>query len=81
MEMKPTDPSELFQLLREHAKALRADGVARIKIADLEVTFMPAEPELGAPPEDEHTSDPMNDPATYPGGRLPLFRRQPGQES
>lgn len=77
-------PAELFSALREHAKAMRADGVTSLQIApdgSCAINFAPyteAEriadmPAGAAVPQARHQPQPLNamdDPDTF-GGSLP----------
>ena len=76
---KPTH-AELLDLAIRRAPAARAAGLLSIEVvadgATVRAALAPADP---TPPDDSDAaddviSDPLNDPATYPGGRIPRSR-------
>ena len=77
---------EIVNLLAERAPALRAAGVTSFTIGDFAVDFAPHEQPPPPPrrradeddPAPDASSDPMQDPATYGGGRVPGFTRPKG---
>jgi hypothetical protein len=76
-------PAALLDLLIDRAAALHAAGVTSITIDGLSATLAapapPASTPVAEPDEGPHI-DPMYDPATYPGGRIPGFTRPKPQE-
>jgi hypothetical protein len=76
---KPT-PTELLDLLVDRAPGLIAVGVTSISIDGLSATLArpPATPPAGAvtKPRAKQHVDPLLDPATYPGGRVPGYTRE-----
>jgi hypothetical protein len=73
-------PAELLSLLAERARELRDAGVRRLQLEQfVAIEFAPAEEkaplDLQAEPQEEY-SDPLRDPATFPGGRIPQFIRR-----
>lgn len=74
-----TGAAETLSILRDMAPALRAAGVRRFKIGDVEADLAPPDPPA---PErtrnDERTieyDDPLDDPSTFGGGKVPGFER------
>jgi hypothetical protein len=59
------------------ARELRAAGVLRVVSGDLELELAPSEPGVADVPLDapQASNDPLDDPFTYPGGRIPHFRK------
>jgi hypothetical protein len=74
---KPT-ASELLTLIAERADGLRRAGVLVVTVdgfsAQLAPWNPPTQPERPTAAEPTY-SDPLLDPATYPGGRVPGFER------
>ena len=81
---KPT-PAALLDLLISNAAALHAAGITSLTLDGLSVTLTappspPPPPRAKGKADDEPAPgqsyvDPLNDPSTYPGGRLPGFTR------
>jgi hypothetical protein len=79
----PNQIDELIDVLLKRAPELQAAGYTSISIGELSATFGPPP----APPTDMRgfdvssndspppPLDPLQDPATYPGGRVPGFQR------
>jgi len=72
--------AELLDLLVARAPGLIAVGVTSVSIAGLSATLSapPAPMPANAKPQQIAKShiDPMRDPATYPGGRVPGYTRE-----
>ncbi len=81
----PTAADALIDLIISRAPALIAAGVTSLSMDGLAVMLAP--PPAPAAHVDEPSAptqhiDPMQDPATYPGGRIPGFSRPaPGGDS
>lgn len=74
---KPT-AADLIALIIARAPALHAAGVTSLSIDGFAVTLTaPPAPvaALPEPPAATQHIDPMQDPATFPGGRIPGFTR------
>ncbi len=75
---KPS-PAELMTLIAERAPELIAAGVTSMSIDGFSVTLHPPPTaDVPAPKPDEIAKshiDPLRDPSTYPGGRIPGFNR------
>jgi hypothetical protein len=75
------DIDDAVRTLVAHIPSLRAAGITRIRVGDIEADISEAVPlkyeDDGAPatkyPE---ASDPRDDPALFPGGRVPTRRRE-----
>ncbi len=69
--------AELLTLLAERARELREAGVRRLQTNEFQLELAPHEtpPEL-SPPREEEILDPLKDPSTFPGGRIPQFFRR-----
>jgi len=76
----PRESEALLDLLIKRAPALIAAGVTSVQIEGLSATLSPppAPPPLNAKPQPvaKPHIDPMRDPSTYPGGRVPGFTRE-----
>jgi hypothetical protein len=73
-----TTPKTWLELLAKHAADLRASGVTRVRAGDFEADLAPEAPPATEPSTDEshlYSPDPLDDPATFPGGRVPTYRR------
>ncbi len=72
-----------IDLITANAMKLRAVGVIHLAIDGVSVTLAPHEVEQAADhvpdPVIEH-SDPLMDPDTYPGGKVPTFARNTDEE-
>jgi hypothetical protein len=73
-----------LRVLVQEAPALIAAGVTSLRVGDIEATLAPppAKPEnlpKARAPARQHI-DPLRDPSTYPGGRVPGFTRDEDQE-
>jgi len=69
----------LLDLVIARAADLHAAGITSLSLDGIAVTIAappvkPDAPEDAAPPAEAHT-DPLNDPSTYPGGKVPGFTR------
>lgn len=78
-----SDPSsdlrQQIDLLIERAPKLRAAGVTSLCLENISVTLAPppVEPADLEPASAPSTHiDPLKDPATFPGGRIPGYRRE-----
>jgi hypothetical protein len=73
------DVAKLLSLLAERARELREAGLLSLQTSEFTAVFAPFEAqataELQSPNEGEIT-DPLLDPATFPGGRRPQFFRR-----
>jgi hypothetical protein len=59
-------------------KALREAGVSKVQLGELVVELALAEPQVPVDlraEENQDHADPLRDPATFPGGRIPRFFR------
>jgi hypothetical protein len=79
----PPDAAAMLDLLIDRAPALIAVGVTTLEIEGLSVTLQRPAAAMTALPKAEpvakqHT-DPLRDPSTYPGGRVPGFTREDEQ--
>lgn len=77
MGSKPTtDPAALMDLIASRAPKLIAAGVTSLTIGDFSCTLAPPPP-TGTPAEPGQVPrshpNPLHDPTTYPGGRVPGF--------
>lgn len=76
---KPTPAADLIDLLIRRAPALYAAGVTSLSMDGFAVTLSAPASELpdaeDAPPPPKQHIDPMQDPASYPSGRVPGFTR------
>jgi hypothetical protein len=83
---KKTTAAALLDLLISKAPALHAAGITSLTLDGVAVTLTapPAPPppprakgkaDEDPPPLAQGYADPLNDPSTYPGGRLPGFTR------
>lgn len=92
MNTSPIEISKLIDLVIERAPALAAAGVTSLTVdGTLSITLAPPtgptdlrglqmpDTDEGAGPPPTHI-DPMQDPSTYPGGRVPGFTRPPRSE-
>lgn len=74
-----TEAGDMLDLLISKASALRAAGYTEVSIGDMTAKLSPPEPEpVAAEKHDQHPPspiDPLSDPATYGGGRVPGFPR------
>lgn len=76
----PRPAAELLDLIIARAPALIAAGVTSLSIEGLSATLSRPAPapaaraDKPAPPPRRHI-DPMRDPSTYPGGKIPGFTR------
>lgn len=71
-----TTPAQWLELLIERAPQLRRAGVTRIALEGCTVDLAPVEPAAVHVPEEEaELLDPLDDPRTFPGGRMPTFQR------
>lgn len=72
--------AELMSLIAERAPALIAAGVTSLSIDGFAVTLAPPPPVPANVPKPEESPrqhiDPLRDPSTYPGGRVPGFTRE-----
>lgn len=79
MANRKSTAAETLSLIAERAEALRKVGVLVVTVDGFSVQLAPwADP--GQPDRSvaEPTyADPLSDPATYPGGRVPGFEREP----
>lgn len=75
---KPT-AAELLTLIADRAEALRKAGVLVVQVdgfsAQLAPWTEPGQPDRSV--AEPTYSDPLLDPSTYPGGRVPGFEREP----
>lgn len=73
----PTDQlAEKLRTIAAHAPALIDAGVTSFTFEGMSVTLARTTPTHDAPPADPTPpapTDPLRDPATYPGGRVPGF--------
>jgi len=80
--MPPGKPvaEHLIDLLIARAPALIAAGVTSLAIEGMSATLSPPAPVAAAAPEAKPVArqhvDPMRDPSTYPGGKVPGFTRE-----
>lgn len=76
MSARKLSAADVLTLLEARAEGLRRVGVLVVAIdgfsAQLAPWSAPSQPERPAAPEPTY-SDPLYDPATYPGGRVPGF--------
>lgn len=79
---KPPSAADMIKLIIEQAPALIDVGVTELAIDGFAVKLArPARPPAdmpapkGAPIAKQHV-DPMSDPSTYPGGRVPGYTRE-----
>lgn len=77
--------AQLLDLLIDRAPKLREAGVLRVQLEGLlSFELAPVAPEIDdgedRQPENYEHSDPLQDPATFPGGHVPGFRRRPHEE-
>ena len=76
----PPSPAELIALIAERAPALIAAGVTSLKIGEFSVEMSrPTPPPAADPPPAPAVrgrSNPLDDPSTYPGGRVPGYSRE-----
>lgn len=74
--------AELLDLLIARAPALIAAGITSVSIEGLSATLAPPPPvappasKAKAQPVAKSHTNPMLDPSTYPGGRVPGFTRE-----
>lgn len=72
--------AELLELLIARAPALIAAGITSVSIEGLSATLAAPPPAAGAAPKAQPVAkqhiNPMRDPSTYPGGRVPGFTRE-----
>lgn len=75
----PPTPAELLDLILARAPALIAAGITSVSIDGLSATLArpaPAAPaHVDRPKPPRGHIDPMRDPSTYPGGKVPGFTR------
>lgn len=76
-----SDLAELLRLVEERAPRLIAAGVTSVSVEGLSLTLassVPTDPKdlPKADPVVRGHIDPMRDPSTYPGGRVPGFTRE-----
>lgn len=75
--------AQLLDLLIDRAPKLREAGVMRVELEGLCLVLAPPEQMLDdreERDEDIEHADPLQDPATFPGGRVPGYRRRPHEE-
>lgn len=77
---KPT-ADQVLGLIADRAETLRRAGVTKVAVEGFSFELAPFEPDVpAAKAEPEvHYANPLDDPATFPNGRVPGFNR-PGQE-
>lgn len=79
MPAKKPDAAALVDLMIARAADLRAAGITSLSLDGIAVTLAAAAPEEPeAEPGDDSPPepiDPLNDPSTYPGGKVPGFTR------
>lgn len=75
----PHDPDKLIALLIKRAPELIAVGVTSLSIEGMSATLSKPAPAPGPVPDKRPVArqhvNPMQDPATYPGGVVPGFTR------
>jgi hypothetical protein len=83
MTKKPTraalSPAELLTLIAERAPSLRAAGVLQVSIDGLGAVLAPDAPmpsSMPAPKPRPSYVDPLEDPDTFPTGRVPGYKRE-----
>jgi len=74
----PTSVEPWIAMVKLHAVELRSLGVLAIGIGEWSATFAPPDPppvevDKNPPAVEEPPLDPLNDPASYPGGQMPGF--------
>ncbi len=74
---KPT-PSDILTLIADRAESLRKAGVLVVQVGDFSAQLAPWTEDAPASTTrdaEREYSDPLHDPSTYPGGRVPGFDR------
>lgn len=80
-EPKMSPIEELLEMVERRAPALRVAGLGSLRVDGFEIFLRDPDPravEIGAAEarvQEEDDADPLNDPATYPGGRVAGFQR------
>lgn len=75
----PRELSEAIDLILARAPALIAAGVTSVSTPGFSITLAPPPPPAAVvppPPPAKVFTDPLSDPSTFPGGRVPGFRRE-----
>lgn len=77
--------SEQLELVAEYAERLRKAGLTYLRLGEVVMKIQPPEEVFvthGSIKDEKVYSDlpPLDDPDTFPGGRVPRFRRPPGNE-
>ncbi len=96
MTITANELEEILDLIAERAPGLR-EHVSTLKIGDIAIDLRPVEPTGPSPADaarqaaldqamaqrERATLDPLDDPMTFPGGRVPRFpdRQRPREES
>jgi hypothetical protein len=78
---KKLTAAETLTLIADRAEALRKAGVLVVQVGEFSAQLAPWN-DPGQPdrsPAEQTYSDPLLDPATYPGGRVPGFEREPSE--
>lgn len=68
--------ADRLTLLAEHAPSLRVAGITKLAIDGIELELAPHTPVSAqdfAPPQSQHSSDPLYDSSTYAGGQVPGY--------
>lgn len=75
-----TKPENLIDLIIARAPELHAAGVTSLSMDGIAVTLVrpPEKPSALPPPKEQPQQhiDPLKDSSTYPGGRIPSFKRE-----
>lgn len=74
----PNHVAELLDLLIAKAPALIAAGVTHVSVSGMSADLTSPPQSIVVAPQSNPPVflDPLNDPATFPGGRVPGFRRE-----
>lgn len=79
MATRKPSAADVLTLIAERAETLRKAGVLVVQVDGFSAQFAPWH-DPGVPERERTTaeqySDPLLDPATYPGGRVPGFERE-----
>jgi len=81
MATRKLTAAETLTLIAERAESLRKAGVLVVQVDGFSAQLAPwVDPVIpGRAQVVEQYADPLNDPATYPSGRVPGFEREPNE--